>query len=488
MLKTQRPRREAESAPAPIARRIALAFTALSVLLVVAGGIAVGGFYGLGRDIRSLATDSVPGLYLSARLDAAGKAQRILFVSHLAFDEAKEKVELERQIIEADRAFSEALTAYEKTIFTSDDRQNFEHLKQAHAGLMVVWRRIAPLSVAGNRSGATLLWENEGLAAAAVQAKAVGVLQDFNKSSADAVIAKSLDDSKSTNRLFVITLISSLIAASCISYFVIRGIKVVLAGLVQEVASGADQVAAAAEQISQSSQSLAQSASEQSASLEETSASTSEIDSMATRNSSSANQAAKIVADTETRLTDAEVAMQGMVTSIAAIGSASEQVSKIIKDIDGIAFQTNILALNAAVEAARAGEAGLGFAVVAEEVRALAQRCAQAAHSTSELVENSTMRSREGSTRVHQVKNAVAAIATESGRVKVLVGEVNASSDEQSRGISQISKALSQLETVTQRVAANSEESAAAAEELTTQSATLRQVVSRLSALAGARV
>jgi methyl-accepting chemotaxis protein len=137
------------------------------------------------------------------------------------------------------------------------------------------------------------------------------------------------------------------------------------------------------------------------------------------------------------------------------------------------------------VEAARAGKAGMGFAVVADEVRNLAQRCAQAAKDTAALIEESITKSNDGKVKVDQVATAIRAITEESAKVKTLVDEVNLGSQEQARGIEQVSKAITQMEQVAQKTAANAEESASAAEELNAQSETLKDIVERLTAMVG---
>jgi len=289
-----------------------------------------------------------------------------------------------------------------------------------------------------------------------------------------------------TQSIVVNILVSSvLLAILAAAILVVRGITRTLSAAVSELSEGAEQVSAAAGQVSASSQSLAQGSSEQAASLQETSASSEEINSMAQRNTEHSGAAANLVTSSQQKFSETNQSLEEMVGAMAEIKSSSDKISKIIKTIDEIAFQTNILALNAAVEAARAGEAGMGFAVVADEVRNLAQRCAQAAKDTAGLIEECITKSNDGKEKVDQVAVAIRAITAESAKVKTLVDEVNLGSQEQARGIEQIGKAISQMEQVTQKTAANAEESASAAEELNAQSETLRDIVERLTAMVG---
>jgi len=270
-----------------------------------------------------------------------------------------------------------------------------------------------------------------------------------------------------------------------IAVFMILRIGAALRRAVSSLAESASQVAAAAGQVSSSSQSLARSSSDQAASIEETSASAEEINSMAVRNGESSRAAAELVTQAGENFSRAYHLLDETVAAMAEINSSSDKISKINKVIDEIAFQTNILALNAAVEAARAGEAGMGFAVVADEVRNLAHRCSQAAKDTAGLIEESITRSRDGKTKVDDVAVAVRKIGDQAQQVKAIVDQVHVGSQEQSRGISQIGQAITQMEKMTQEAAATAEESAAAAEELNAQSTTLRDVVDRLTAMVG---
>jgi len=172
--------------------------------------------------------------------------------------------------------------------------------------------------------------------------------------------------------------------------------------------------------------------------------------------------------------------MESMSAAMSGIQASSAQVAKIIKTIDEIAFQTNILALNAAVEAARAGEAGMGFAVVAEEVRSLAQRSAMAAKETAEKIQDAIAKTSQGADGCQKVSIGLREIVASIRNVDGLVAEVSAASKEQSQGISQVNTAVSQMDKVTQSNAATAEESASAAEELNSQAESLNAMVARL--------
>jgi methyl-accepting chemotaxis protein len=248
---------------------------------------------------------------------------------------------------------------------------------------------------------------------------------------------------------------------------------------------GAEQVMSAASQVAVSSQSLSQGATEQAASLEETSASMEEMASMTRMNADNAHQAATLMAEVDAQVATSNRMLGQMVTAMASIRDSSARVSKIIKTIDEIAFQTNILALNAAVEAARAGEAGMGFAVVADEVRNLAQRAAQAARDTASLIDEARQNAEQGGQTVEQVAAAIAQFTASVSRVKGIAEEVNTASRQQAQGIDQVTQAVSQMEKVTQTTAATAEESAAASEELNAQAEVTVQLVRELETMVG---
>jgi methyl-accepting chemotaxis protein len=251
-------------------------------------------------------------------------------------------------------------------------------------------------------------------------------------------------------------------------------------GIAVSLTSGAEQTTSAAAQVSASSQSLAEGASEQAASIEETSSSLEELSSVSKNNSEQTEKCKTWMGEARVIVANVDKLLNETAVSIQEINHSSQATGQVIKTIEEIAFQTNILALNAAVEAARAGEAGMGFAVVAEEVRNLAQRCAQAAKETGVLIESAATAARKGSQLTLSTQDAFKQNIEIATKIGVAVEEIAAAVKEQSQGISQINLAVGQMDKVTQSNAANAEESAAAAEELNAQAETMKHSVAEL--------
>jgi methyl-accepting chemotaxis protein len=279
------------------------------------------------------------------------------------------------------------------------------------------------------------------------------------------------------------TTVACCIIAFLTWYLVRRLVAKPLNQTVELLNASVSQVATASSQIASGSLSLSDGASQQAAALEETSASLEEMSGMTRHN---ADHAAKAKLLAEQARAAAERGSTGVVklhTAMEAIRVSSGEIAKIIKTIDEIAFQTNILALNAAVEASRAGEAGAGFAVVAEEVRNLAQRSAAAARETANKIAHSVASTTQGVQISLEVSSVLEEIVSKVREVDNLTAEVSRASSEQSQGIGQINIAVSQLDQVTQKNAANAEEGASASEHLNEQVESLRQAVSSLQAL-----
>lgn len=241
----------------------------------------------------------------------------------------------------------------------------------------------------------------------------------------------------------------------------------------------ADQVASGSKQVSDSSMALSQGATEQASSVEQLTASLEEIAAQTQQNADSANQANELAEIAKGNAVQGNSQMKDMLRAMDEINDSSNNISKIIKVIDEIAFQTNILALNAAVEAARAGQHGKGFAVVAEEVRNLAARSAKAAKETTEMIEGSIKKVEGGTKFANQTADALNKIVEDVTRVANLVGDIAVASNEQASGITQVNQGIMQVSQVVQTNSATSQESAAASEELSSQAELLKDQVVR---------
>lgn len=250
-----------------------------------------------------------------------------------------------------------------------------------------------------------------------------------------------------------------------------------MSGVVQDITEAAASISSAATEISQGNVDLSQRTEEQASSLEETASSMEELTSTVRQNSDNARQANQLAVDAREKAEKGGSVIQNAIEAMSAISASSKKVADIIGVIDEIAFQTNLLALNAAVEAARAGEQGRGFAVVASEVRNLAQRSAAAAKEIKELINDSGEKVKEGSLLVDESGRTLEEIVEGAKKVGDIISEIAAAGIEQTAGIEQVNKAVTQMDEMTQQNAALVEEAAAAGESLDEQGKSLQQMM-----------
>src|SRR5438105_11415859 len=391
-----------------IGRRLHAGFGALLLLTVLAGVLAIWGSSSIKADVETVTQRS-------ADLQRALTIQTALFKI-----EGGEKsilwagLDNDRRLYDASK--SDASNQYERVHKQSEDlaaaltneadqaaaqtlRQSLSQWQSAHA-------QVVGLSDSGGFAGAQQLITTT---VNPILKTAEGAAQNIVRRLDEAMVEANARSNTSywESRLLTATVVVLALIVGILVVWLVRTINSSLRVVSRELGEGAQLVVDASSQMAVSSQSMAQGAAEQAASLEENSAAMEEMATMTRKNAENSHQAAALMAETARAVESAHTALEDMVSSMTSIKDSSNRVSKIIKTIDEIAFQTNILALNAAVEAARAGEAGMGFAVVADEVRSLAQRSAQAAKDTAGLIEESIATSTDGKSKLDQVAAAV---------------------------------------------------------------------------------
>jgi methyl-accepting chemotaxis protein len=469
-----------------IGRKLTTAFAVLLALVLTASAVGIYGTRQTGqaqdrtKDIGVALRNAAEVEALMRGLDGNGKLVMLAAMNGAA----DRKAEGHRAIADLEKRFDGKMADLKAAANTDAARRSVDEIRASFEAWKAIHAKVMDFSEKQDFEPALAADLGEGLAAQQRVLQQAEAYQAAITAEFEALDASA--DSSVRTVIFVgmIVLLAAIGIGAAVMWLV-RQITRTLASTAGELRIGAEHVLAAANQVSGSSQSLSQGATEQAASLEETSASMEEMASMTRKNAENSQEAATEVAQTGALMTSANAALQDLVSTMTAIRESSGKVTKIIKTIDEIAFQTNILALNAAVEAARAGEAGMGFAVVADEVRNLAQRSAQAAKDTTSLIEESAITAEAGGQKVDAVVTSMTAITDSSARVKGLVDEVSVASRQQAQGIDQVTQAIAQMEKVTQTTAATAEESAAASEELNAQAEQSMAAVRRLEGLVG---
>ncbi len=470
-----------------IGTKLTISCSAMLALMIGMAFMSLAGTSSLNRQLETATQNTARRLQLGGAMDTAGSDMLASMrgVELFAFAKDAARVQASKEQFDAAAAASQKAIDEVRGLLVSEESKRLINQEQEE---LTAWRAVtAEVEQAAARNNpveAMHIAMTKGVPIYKANMRDARLFRELeNRILADQRVAGT--PIYNALRWASLAVLALTLLAGTVLLVVVRHSSRILRHTAMELSQASGQVSSAAAQISSSSQSLANGASGQAASIQETSASAEEISAMTRRNADDSRSAANLMNETSQVVQEANQTLEQMEGSMQEINASSEKIAKLIKVIDGIAFQTNILALNAAVEAARAGDAGLGFAVVADEVRNLAQRSAQAAKDTADMIEESIARSTEGKSKVELVSQAIHSITDKATAVKALIDSLHVSSGEQARGVDQISSSITQMEQVTQSTAASAEETASAGEELSSQASALNAIVGNLEALVG---
>ncbi len=470
-----------------IPRRISFGFITLVVLSIILGLVGLWRVRDINTNVLQLASNAVPSVV---------SLNKIIQLNNESARQVRKAVDFatdDKAVAAAETAFGanrksadEEMKGYKNLISDDRDRQLFEKAAEARtAFLNAADRALGMIRAKGEKSEleAQNLMRTEIDATLEQTTKGFSDDIGYNIELAEKEAAMAKTKVNSSFLIILPLLITTACIGALIGWAIIRAVSGALGAVSDSLEEGATQTASASGQLSSASQSLAEGCNEQGSSVAETSAALEEMSVMIRNTADNAEKAKSFANQARVAAQSGAQTMVDMNTAMHAIEASSAEVAKIVKNIDEIAFQTNILALNAAVEAARAGEAGAGFAVVADEVRSLAQRSAAAAKETAEKIEAAIANSQRGSVSCGKVGESLDEIVRKVAAVDSLVAEISTAAKEQSQGIQQVGTAMTQLDKVTQGNATNAQQSASAAEQLNSQAHTMQDTVAYLRSL-----
>ena len=468
-----------------IPRRIIVGFATLFLISLLLGGLSLWRVVEINENVVVMSTNSVPSIVSLNRIVQKNMvAARAVRRAMLDASENPSAWTTAGAVVDAAVKDGNALCAeYPTLVFDEKDKELFKIAVGARDSLLAVIRQTTGLLRDGKVDDARILLRDRLDGVVQESLDRFNDAIEYNSSVAQSQVDSARHKVRMSFIIIGVAVTLAMLLASLLGGSIIRSTIKALRSVSDSLESSATQTATASGQLSSVSQALAAGCSEQGSSVAQTSAALEEMSTMirstadnASRAKDLANQA-RVAAETGSRT------MVAMNEAMTAIEVSSAEVAKIVKNIDEIAFQTNILALNAAVEAARAGEAGAGFAVVADEVRSLAQRSAAAARETAEKIEAAIANSRHGSASCGRVGESLGEIAEKVAAADSLVAEIATAAREQTHGIKQIGMAMTQMDGVTRGNAARAEESSSAAAELNSQAHLMQESVEFLRSL-----
>jgi methyl-accepting chemotaxis protein/methyl-accepting chemotaxis protein-1 (serine sensor receptor) len=467
--------------------RLMLVLLATGLLLLCLSGVSLYSIATLGTTSEQVAhvfarQAEIAGTINASLAGMVASSRGLVMQSILGNQESAQR--FRQQEAEIANRLEASLREYDRLLSHSADRRKLQELRDQIGAIRQASEKVNGALV-GQRMDEALNVQSEKLLP--LQMQAMQQVQEFVDAqhkrmalAADQASAAALTG-KTLIAIFV------LLGIVAITSLVVVGRKFVMMfqRMASNLAAESRRVSEVSEQVSSASRALAEGATEQAASLDQTTSSMDQITGTIQQNAQHSRQASEYAEHAGSTMLELNEKFQSMTAVMHEINASSEKISKIIKVIDEIAFQTNILALNAAVEAARAGDVGMGFAVVADAVRNLAQRSATAAKDTEDLIDESIRNAREGRKQTDLVAQAMGEVTGHAQKVKELAGNVTRSSAEQAQRVDEIARVLHQMRVVTQRTASHAEESAAAGEEMASVSVNLRESATRFQEMVG---